>query len=110
MADSPKDVSTLKLMKAIIAQSNLPVCVVVDDDANIVYIHGRTGRFLEPAEGEVSNNLPEMAKPGLKTELTKALHQVAANRQETQVKGLRVKSNGGHVEADRLPGHVDGHI
>ncbi|MFO7604688.1 MAG: CheR family methyltransferase, partial [Desulfurivibrionaceae bacterium] len=93
----PRDVDTMQILKAIISQGNMPVSVVVDDAADIVYIHGRTGRFLELAEGEVSNNLLEMAKPGLKTELSKALRLVSTDRQQSHVKGLRVMENGGSV-------------
>ncbi|MFN2366705.1 MAG: chemotaxis protein CheB, partial [Desulfurivibrionaceae bacterium] len=93
----PRDANTMQILKGIISQGNMPVSVVVDDAANIVYIHGRTGRFLEPAEGEVSNNLLKMAKPGLRTGLSKALRLVNTDRQQSHVKGLRVKENGSSI-------------
>lgn len=89
-----KDAATVRLLKAILSRSNLPVCVVVDDKGELIYTHGRTGRFLEPAEGEASNNILEMARPGLKAGLTNAIQKMSIERTETVVKNLRVQNNG----------------
>jgi two-component system CheB/CheR fusion protein len=93
-AKTSKDVNTIRLLKAILSQSDLPVCVVVDDKADLIYAHGRTGRFLEPAEGEATSNILHMARPGLKAGLTHAIHKMSAERAEIQIKNLRVKNNG----------------
>ncbi len=69
--------------------------MVVDDKAEMVYAHGRTGRFLEPAEGEASSNILKMARPGLKAGLTNAIRKMSSERTEVVVKNLRVKSDGG---------------
>jgi two-component system CheB/CheR fusion protein len=45
------DINIIKLLQVILSQSDLPICVVIDDSVNIVYIHGHTGRVLEPAQG-----------------------------------------------------------
>jgi two-component system CheB/CheR fusion protein len=86
--------NTLKLLKSMLAQSDMSPCVVIDDLANVLYIHGRTGRFLEPAEGETSNNILNMARPGLKTGLTNAINKTAASMRDTEMKGLQIKDNG----------------
>ncbi|MBN2705344.1 MAG: PAS domain-containing protein [Deltaproteobacteria bacterium] len=90
-------VDTIKLLQAVLSQSSLPPCVVIDDASDILYIHGRTGLYLEPAEGEGSLNLIAMARPGLKVALTAALRQVEASRQELEVPGLKVQNNGSFV-------------
>jgi two-component system CheB/CheR fusion protein len=93
VAKASREASTIKLLKAILSQSNLPVCVVVDDKAELIYTHGRTGRFLEPAEGEASNNILQMARPGLKTGLTNAIRKMSTERTEVFIENLRVKNN-----------------
>ena len=93
-AKTSRDASTIKLLKAILSQSNLPVCVVVDDKGELIYTHGRTGRFLEPAEGESSNNILHMARPGLKAGLTNAIRRMSTERNEVFIENLRVKNNG----------------
>ena len=65
------DTDTVNLLKAILSQTGVSVCIVVDCKGEIVYSHGRTGRFLELADGAVSNNILKMARPGLLESLTK---------------------------------------
>jgi hypothetical protein len=38
-----RDAGTVKLLKAILAQSYLPVCVVVDDKAELIYARAKNG-------------------------------------------------------------------
>jgi two-component system CheB/CheR fusion protein len=87
-------VSTLNLLRTILSHSDIPAFVVIDHAANITYIHGRTGRFLEPAQGEANNNLLKMARPGLRTSLTSALRSMLGNRREITIKGLRTRDDG----------------
>jgi two-component system CheB/CheR fusion protein len=95
-----EELSTFQLVETILQQSATPSCAVIDDACNVVYIHGRTGRFLEPAEGKVSLNILEMARPGLKTELTAAIRKVTLHKQEVIHKGVCVRHNGGHLFMD----------
>lgn len=97
-ARAAEDTDTLQLLKTILSQSNLPASVVIDDQSNILYIHGRTGRYLEPAEGAMSNCIVEMARPGLKAELSKAILKTAASWQETVVASLQIKEGSGHID------------
>lgn len=94
------DVDIVRVLKAILTQTSMPTCVVIDDSADIIYIHGRTGRFLEPAEGEVSFNLLDMARPGLKTSLASGITKVTAERQQCSFDGVRVKNNGSFVDVN----------
>lgn len=89
---------TVKLLQAVLSQSHLPACVVVDENAEIVYFHGRTGLYLEPAEGESSLNLTAMSRPGLKSALARGLRQVTETRQQVKVEGLRIKNNGSSTD------------
>lgn len=95
-------VNVPRLLKAILDQIDVPACVVIDDSANILYIHGRTGRFLEPAEGQASMNLLDMARPGLKFGLAAAIRKVATDRKETELAGLEVKNNNDLVNVNLI--------
>jgi len=92
-----EDVDTQKLLKAMLSQSDLPPCVIIDDRAEIIFIHGKTGYFLEPAEGETSTNILEMARPGLRSGLKMALDKIAIEREEVLLKDLKIKNNGSSV-------------
>ncbi|MEF8792667.1 CheR family methyltransferase [Thiohalorhabdus sp.] len=60
-----------------------PPAVLVNDRGEVVYIHGRTGQFLEPASGPAQNQLLEMARPGLRAPLSQALREVASGTAES---------------------------
>ena len=97
-----KAINPLKLMKTITSQSDMSTCLVIDDHGSIIYIHGRTGCFLEPAEGEADLNVLAMARPGLKAGLTTAIRKMATDRQEVFVKGLQVHNNGGYIDVNLI--------
>jgi two-component system, chemotaxis family, CheB/CheR fusion protein len=75
------------------------VAMLVDTRGDILYLHGRTGRYLEPAPGAVGVNVLQMAREGLRRELTTALRKCAACKEAVREDGLRVKTNGSFVSA-----------
>ncbi|MEO8655010.1 MAG: PAS domain-containing protein, partial [Ramlibacter sp.] len=76
-------------------QQIAPASLLVNRDGDILYQHGRTGMYLEPAPGESGvNNILKMAREGLRRDLAMALHKSAATRVRVQCGGLRIKTNG----------------
>jgi len=68
---------------------------LVNANGDILYIHGRTGIYLELTAGEAGiNNILKLAREGLTFDLTMALHRAAATREVVQRPGLRIKTNG----------------
>ena len=80
--------------------------ILTNGRGEILYIHGRTGRFLEPAPGEAAMNLFTMAREGLRRELTHALQRAVARQEVVRIPGLRVKTNGRLVRIDLTVGPV----
>jgi two-component system CheB/CheR fusion protein len=74
--------------------------VLVNSRGEILYIYGRTGKFLEPAAGEAGVNILPMAREGLRRELTTALHKAVSQREPVRYSGLRVRTNGDAITAD----------
>ena len=69
--------------------------VLVTGQGDILYLHGRTGMYLEPAPGESrTNNILKMARRGLQPELATALHKVAGTGEVVSARGVRVRTNG----------------
>ncbi len=93
---SPKKLSLRELTEQALLQQVAPASALVNNRGDILYIHGRTGAYLEPAQGEVglNNNILKMAREGLRRDLAMALHQAVANREIVRSPGLRVKTNG----------------
>ena len=75
-------------------QQYAPVGALVNDRGDILYLHGRTGEYLEPAPGEAGLNILKMARQGLRPGLTTALRKAVAKREPVFHSGLRVKTNG----------------
>jgi len=72
-----------------------PASALVNDNGDILYLHGRTGMYLEPAPGEAGvNNVLKMARDGLRWELDKALQKAVGLKEIVHTPGLHVKTNG----------------
>lgn len=95
-----EELSAFQLVETILEQSDMPPCVIVNSAGDILYIHGKTGRFLEPAEGKISNNISKMVKPGLKTELITSLRNVSRLNKEIVSTGIEVQSDGVSIYVD----------
>ena len=69
-----------------------PSSVLVNGSGDVLYVHGHTGLFLEPSQGEVGvQNILKMAHTDLRSTLSMALRQVQKNGhvfKSRQVKGV----------------------
>ena len=75
-----------------------PAAALINPQGDILYLHGRSGMFLEPAPGETGiNNILKMAREGLRLGLSTALHQAVAGKTVARAQRLRVKTNGHHT-------------
>ncbi|WP_022949153.1 chemotaxis protein CheB [Methylohalobius crimeensis] len=88
------------LIERLLLSRFAPASVVVNECGNILYIHGRTGAYLEPAQGEPRNNLLEMAREGLKIVLSAALRDCARKDMEVIRNAFQVKTNGDYAHAN----------
>lgn len=72
-----------------------PTGALVKSNGDILYLHGRTGMYLEPAQGETTvNNILNMAREGLRRELTIGLNKAVTGRKVVMHPGLLVRTNG----------------
>ena len=81
-------------------QQYAPPGAVVNERGDIFYLHGRTGKYLEPAPGEAGMNILKMAREGLRPDLTTALHKAEALKAAVRHPGLRIKTNGDFTIVD----------
>ncbi len=91
-----KKMSVRELAEKSLLQRYTPACVIVNEKGEVLYIHGRSGKYLEPASGEASLNILRMAREGLRLELTTAIRKVVAQKRDVRYEGLKIKSNGEH--------------
>jgi two-component system CheB/CheR fusion protein len=75
-----------------------PPAVVINRQGEVLYIHGRTGKYLEPTAGRANWNIFKMAREGLELELPTAVRLAVSKGQEVMRRNLRVRTNGEHQE------------
>jgi PAS domain S-box-containing protein len=83
------------LTDQLIQQQFAPAAVLVNGDGDILYISGRTGKYLEPAAGKTNMNLHAMAREGLREALIGVIRKALKEPQPIHLNGLRVGINGG---------------
>jgi two-component system CheB/CheR fusion protein len=83
-----------ELTERALLQQCAPPSALVNERGHIFYLHGRTGKYLEPAPGEAGMNILKMAREGLRRDLTAALHKAVTLRELVRHPGVRVKTNG----------------
>jgi two-component system CheB/CheR fusion protein len=83
-----------ELTERALLQQDTHTGALVNERGDILYLHGRTGHYLELAPGEPGMNICKMAREGLRRELSAALHGAVTQRVPVRHTGLRVKTNG----------------
>jgi two-component system CheB/CheR fusion protein len=69
-----------------------PPAVLVNDQGDILYVSGRTGKYLEPAAGKANWNIIAMAREGLRYDLAGALQKARMKKGEVALRGIKVGS------------------
>jgi two-component system CheB/CheR fusion protein len=94
----PTKLPLRELMEQALLRHIAPVSALVNSGGDIVYLHGRTGMYLEPTAGEAGiQNILKMAREGLRPALSTALHHAVASGQTSLAPHIRVKTNGHHT-------------
>jgi chemotaxis methyl-accepting protein methylase/PAS domain-containing protein len=96
-----------QLTDQLIQQTWAPPAVLVNADGDILYISGRTGKYLEPAAGKTNTNVHAMAREGLREALAGVIVRALSDPQPIQLKGLRVGTNGGMQVVDLIVQALD---
>ena len=83
------------LADQLLLQRFSPAAVLTNDKGDILYISGRTGKYLEPAAGKANWNIFAMAREGLRYELNNAWQKALRQKTAARLKGVKVGTNGG---------------
>ena len=84
----------------IMLQRYAPASVMVNDKGDILFITGRTGKYLEPAAGKTNVNIFAMAREGLRELLPGAFRKAMQNFDAMIVRKIKVGTNGGSQYID----------
>ncbi|HRD95941.1 MAG TPA: chemotaxis protein CheB [Rubrivivax sp.] len=86
--------------EAVLLARFAPAAVLTTAQGDIVFISGKTGKYLEPAAGKVNNNLFAMAREGLAGALNAAFSRALRERIAVTLKDVCVGTNGGSLRVE----------
>jgi len=86
-----------RMAEYILKQTKSPPCVMINKEYQILFIHGKTGKYLELAQGKADLNILKMVHQGLKKPIASAVSKAVAENKEVIHEGLRIRSNGDYT-------------
>lgn len=92
--------SLQKLAERWLLQFHAPAAVLVNDQGDILFVSGRTGRYLEPAAGKANWNVFAMARDGLRPVLNDVVAKARQQNETVTARNCQVGTNGGTHYAD----------
>ena len=93
---APKPPASLQMLAdQLVLQRYAPPAVLTNDEGDIFYVSGHTGKYLEPAAGKANWNIFVMAREGLRYELAHAFQEALRKKTSVTLHGLKVGTNGG---------------
>jgi len=91
----PPAASLQSQAEQLLLQRYSPAAVLVNDKGDIIFINGRTGKYLEPAAGKANLNLFAMAREGLRYELSDAFRKALRQKDAVVHKSVKVATDAG---------------
>lgn len=87
-------VNLQSLANEVLLQGFAPAAVLINSDGDILYINGRTGKYLEPAAGRANWNIYAMAREGLRYEIDIAIKKAQHQKDKVTLVGVITESAG----------------
>lgn len=82
------------LADQLLLQQFSPAGVLVNENGDIIYLSGHTGKYLEPPVGKANLNIFAMLREGLRNEFPIAFRKAITNKEAVTLHNIKVGSNG----------------
>jgi len=92
VASSPPNLQTM--VEQLLLTRFAPTAVLAGNKGDVLYVSGRTGRYLELPSGKANWNVFAMARDGLNHALGGAFHKALATKTTQVLTGLTLRSSG----------------
>jgi two-component system CheB/CheR fusion protein len=92
ISDKGKEATIPGLAQSILLDHYTPPAALITEEGDILYFHGRTGRYLEHTAGKANLNIYAMASEGLRYELGNAIKKAHNEGIEVIAKNLEVRT------------------
>lgn len=87
------------LADQLLLQNYSPPAVLVNVEGDILYINGRTGKYLEPAAGKANWNIHAMARDELRYQLARALKRAVRQKNTVVLENIQITQGKGEVQS-----------
>jgi two-component system CheB/CheR fusion protein len=88
------------LADQLLLQHFAPASVIVNENGDIIYINGHTGKYLEPAVGKANMNIFAMLREGLRNEFPIAFRKAIMKKETVVLQNVKVGTNGNAQRLD----------
>jgi len=85
------------LVDQLILNKFSPAGVLVNENGDILYISGRTGKYLEPAVGKANLNIFAMLRPGFQNDFAVAFRRVVMKKEAEILHNVKIGTNGSTI-------------
>lgn len=99
-ASTPSPANLQTLAEQTLLKAFAPAAVLVNDQGDVLYVHGSVGPYLEPAAGKANWNIHVMARPTIRTQVAVALRQALHDGATVELVGLRLDEDGSRAAVD----------
>ena len=82
------------LADQLLLQHYSPAGVLVNENGDIIYISGHTGKYLEPSVGKANMNIFAMLREGLRNDFPSAFQKAILKQETVVLHNLKVGTNG----------------
>ncbi|MES2458799.1 MAG: CheR family methyltransferase, partial [Bacteroidota bacterium] len=77
----------------VLLENYTPPSLLLNEKGEILYINGKTGKFIQLISGEATMNIHRMAREELKYALGNALHQAWLKRSRIEINDIKIKES-----------------
>lgn len=96
--ESDKPMANIQtLADQLLLQEFSPSGVLVNENGDILYVSGRTGKYLEPAVGKANMNIFSMLRPGFESDFAIAFRKAVMNKESVVLHNVKIGTNGGTI-------------
>tara|TARA_R110001583_G_scaffold12423_1_gene55213 strand:- start:2497 stop:5412 length:2916 start_codon:yes stop_codon:yes gene_type:complete len=99
-SQSPDELNLEKLLQSLLQKHFTPTALLTTKKADIIYINGKTGKYLEPAVGKINNNLFSMAREGLAAPLNEVFNRAVRLNKKLALRNIEIGTNGETLQVD----------
>ena len=85
------------LADQLLLQQYSPAGVLVNENGDILYISGRTGKYLEPAVGKANLNIFAMLRSGFQNDFAMAFRKAVMKKESVVLHHIKLGTNGGSI-------------